>query len=64
MASITSAAKKAGVIVFLGALNWGLIGIFGYDLFSAVFGTGVALKICNVVVGLSALYMLYENYHK
>ena len=28
----------AYVLVLIGALNWGLVGIFGFDLVAAIFG--------------------------
>ena len=30
-------AKIASILVLMGALNWGLIGFFGYDLFASIF---------------------------
>ena len=49
----------AWVLVVIGALNWGLVGLFDYNLVDAIFGemSGVS-RIIYVLVGLSALYML------
>ncbi|MEZ5912912.1 MAG: DUF378 domain-containing protein [Paracoccaceae bacterium] len=30
-------------LVIVGALNWGLVGVFGFDLVAAIFGEGSAL---------------------
>jgi uncharacterized protein len=44
------------VLLIVGGLNWGLVGLFGFDLVAAMFGAGSALsRIVYVLVGLSAL---------
>jgi uncharacterized membrane protein YuzA (DUF378 family) len=45
------------IIVFLGALNWGILGITGGEtnVLAEVFGTGTLLDVLYVVVGVSAL---------
>lgn len=49
------------VLVIVGGLNWLLIGLFEYDLVAAVLGEGSVLaKIVYVLVGLSALWMLWN----
>ena len=50
-------AKIASILVLIGALNWGLIGFFGYDLFASIFA-GQALKIVQDLVGISAILAL------
>ena len=41
----------------VGGLNWGLVGIFNFDLVAGIFGGGSALaRIVYSLVGLSALY--------
>lgn len=47
------------VIVVIGALNWGLVGLFRYDLVAALFGQlSTASRIIYVVVALAGLYLL------
>jgi hypothetical protein len=48
------------VLVIIGALNWGLVGVFnGFDVVGAIFGKMSALsRIVYALVGLSAVYML------
>jgi len=47
-------------LVIVGGLNWGLVGLFGFDLVAALFGAGSALaRLVYVVVGVSALWQLY-----
>ena len=48
------------ILVIVGGLNWGLVGLFKFDLVATIFGTGSALaRIVYIVVGLSAVYMIY-----
>ncbi|MBB3595864.1 hypothetical protein FHX08_006284 [Rhizobium sp. BK529] len=43
------------VLVIIGGLNWGLVGLFGFDLVAAIFGAGSAFaRIIYILVGLSA----------
>jgi len=47
------------VLVIVGGLNWGLIGLFNYDLVAMIFGSMSFLsKLVYDLVGLSALYLL------
>ena len=48
------------VIIIVGAINWGLIGFFGYDLVAAIFGGQLALisRIIYAIVGLAGLYAI------
>ena len=46
-------------LTIIGALNWGLIGIFGFDLVAWLFGTGsVASSIVYSIIGIAALVWL------
>ncbi len=47
-------------LVIIGALNWGLIGFFGFDLVAALFG-GQASTLSRIVyslVGLAGLWSI------
>ena len=47
------------VLLAIGGLNWGLVGLFGFDLVAAIFGAGSVLsRLVYVVVALSALHQL------
>jgi len=47
------------VLVIVGGLNWGLVGIFKFDLVAAIFGDmSAASRIVYTLVGLSAVYLL------
>lgn len=66
----TNAAKSrmsavdwvAMALVIIGGLNWGLIGLFSFDLVAAIFGAMSGLsRVVYILVGLSALYMIYTG---
>ena len=49
------------VLLIVGGLNWGLVGIFNFDLVAAIFGAGSTLsRIVYAVVGVCSLYWLVE----
>lgn len=48
------------ILVIVGSLNWGLVGLFNYNLVDAIFGVGSTIaRVVYVLVGLSALDTLY-----
>ena len=53
----------AFIIVIVGALNWLSVGLFGFDLVAAVFGTmSVGSRIVYSLVGLGGLFMIFFIY--
>ena len=47
------------ILVIVGALNWGLVGIFSFDLVAATFGNmSTVSRVVYTLVGLSAVYQL------
>lgn len=47
------------LLMVVGALNWGLIGFFGFNLVGALFGSyPMVARLVYVAVGLSAAYEL------
>ena len=48
----------AAVLLVVGGLNWGLWGLFEFDLVAAIFGgnTAILSKVIYTVVGLAAAY--------
>ncbi|HBG81623.1 TPA: DUF378 domain-containing protein [candidate division CPR2 bacterium] len=60
----------AYTLVIVGAINWGLIGFFGFDLVAAIFGGGatntfsVLPRVIYAVVGLAGLYLIYVLFVK
>ena len=47
-------------LVIVGAINWGLIGFFQYDLVAAIFGgmQGMISRAIYVLVGVAGIYCL------
>jgi uncharacterized membrane protein YuzA (DUF378 family) len=46
----------AYILTLVGALNWGLVGLFGVDLVASIFGDmTVVSRILYVLVGVSAI---------
>ena len=49
----------AAVLVIIGGLNWGLVGLFDFDVIATIFGAmSIVSRIIYVVVGVGALYMI------
>lgn len=47
------------VLLIVGGLNWGLVGLFNFDLVATLFGEMSAVsRIVYALVGLSALWQL------
>jgi uncharacterized membrane protein YuzA (DUF378 family) len=47
------------LLVIVGGLNWGLVGLFSFDLVAAIFGSGSALaRLVYILVGVSAVWQL------
>jgi uncharacterized membrane protein YuzA (DUF378 family) len=47
------------ILVVIGAINWGLIGFFNFDLVRAIFGNmTLVTRIVYALVGVSGLYAL------
>lgn len=47
------------LLVIIGAVNWGLIGFFGFNLVATLFGPlSTVSRIIYALVGLSGLYSI------
>lgn len=48
-------------LVIVGGINWGLVGLFQFDLVAAIFGgeDSPLSRLVYVLVGLAALWQLY-----
>ena len=56
------------ILVIVGALNWGMIGLFQFDLIAAIFGGmgSTISRILYTVVGLAGLWgitLLFRRDH-
>lgn len=53
-------SKIALWLLIIGGINWGLVGIFGFDLVVTLFGVSTILsRIVYILVGLSAILLAY-----
>ncbi len=44
------------VLLVVGGLNWGLVGIFNFDLVQALFGESIISTVVYTLVGVAALF--------
>ena len=45
-------------LVVIGALNWGIVGLFDTNVVEEILGTGTAADVVYVLVGLAGLAMM------
>ncbi|MFZ4450799.1 DUF378 domain-containing protein [Salibacterium aidingense] len=52
--------RTALVLTVIGAVNWGLIGFFGFDLIAAIFGSQAEAmsRVIYALVGIAGLYSI------
>jgi uncharacterized membrane protein YuzA (DUF378 family) len=51
----------AAILVVVGAVNWGLVGVFQFDLVAALFGNASGLsRIVYTLVGLAGLFQAIQ----
>ncbi len=48
--------RVALALVIIGAINWGLIGLFNFNLVETLFGETIVSRIIYILVGLSGIY--------
>jgi uncharacterized membrane protein YuzA (DUF378 family) len=54
----------AVVLVVVGGLNWGLVGLFKFDLVQAILGgVPVLARLVYILVGLAAVYAAIRSPH-
>lgn len=48
------------ILIIIGALNWGSIGLFGFDIVGAIFGGQLSIlsRIVFTIVGLGGLWAI------
>jgi hypothetical protein len=55
----------AFILVIVGALNWGLVGFFNWNLVTAIFGdTSTVSRVVYDLVGVGALYLIIASFAK
>ena len=57
--------KIALFLIIVGAINWGLIGLFDFNLVETLFGIDTILtKIVYILVGISGLWSIKTVFEK
>lgn len=48
------------LLLVIGGINWGLVGLFQFDLVATLFGGSVSMisRVVYTIVGLAAVYVL------
>ena len=60
MKKLTILDWVALVLAIVGAINWGLVGLFSFDLVAGIFGSMKWItRIVYDLVGLSGLYLIF-----
>lgn len=55
--------KIVSIILLIGALNWGLVGAFNFNVVDYLFGVGsVVSRLIYVLVGLAGLALLVSYF--
>jgi uncharacterized membrane protein YuzA (DUF378 family) len=58
MNSMKSVHMVACMLLWIGGLNWGLVGLFNFNLVEAIFGSWpMVVTLIYVLVGASAVYV-------
>lgn len=52
------------VLLFVGGLNWGLVGAFRFNIVETIFGDGVITRVIYILVGLAALWSLISVFSR
>ena len=59
MNKLTTLDWIALILIIVGGLDWGLVGLFSFDLVAAILGEmSILSKIVYVLVGVSGVYVL------
>ena len=45
-------------LILIGALNWGIVGLFDTNVVAEIFGSGTASDVVYVLVGVAALMLM------
>ena len=55
----------AMILVLIGAINWGLVGVFNFDLVAAICGAmSTVSRIIYTLVGISGVYGAFTFFMK
>ncbi|MDY0043920.1 MAG: DUF378 domain-containing protein [Syntrophales bacterium] len=50
------------ILIIIGGINWGLVGLFNFNLVSAIFGDmSWFSRLIYILVGISAIYIAFVS---
>jgi uncharacterized protein len=62
---LTTYDGLANIVLLFGAINWGLVGLFNFNIIEFLLGSGSILsRLVYCLIGMSALYVLYTMTQK
>ncbi len=63
MKNLCKVCKIAGIFVVIGAINWGLTGVFHFNLVETLFGEGSAFtRVIYALVGIAGVMFLVSYF--
>ena len=62
MAKMTGWDKLAMWLVIIGAIIWGLFGLFNWNVVDVLFGFNWVARVIYILVGLSGLWSLVRSF--
>ncbi len=56
--------RVAFTLVIIGALAWGILGAFNYNVISSIFGEGILTRAVYHLIGISALFVVFRKFFR
>ncbi|MGN0919194.1 MAG: DUF378 domain-containing protein [Alphaproteobacteria bacterium] len=51
-------------LIVIGGLNWGLVGVFNFDLVAFLFGPmSVLSRLIYILVGLASVWVIFSSFY-
>lgn len=47
------------ILVIIGAINWGLVGAFHYNLITTIIHSDIIVRVVYVLIGIAGLFEIY-----
>lgn len=48
------------ILLFIGGINWGLVGIFNFDVIQYILGTGMITRVIYSAVGIGTVILFNQ----
>ncbi|OGE26748.1 hypothetical protein A3H85_00255 [Candidatus Daviesbacteria bacterium RIFCSPLOWO2_02_FULL_40_8] len=63
MRALREYSQIAVFLVVVGALNWGLVGLTGYNLINFILGTNPKVEsVAYILIGLSGVWLVWSHW--